>query len=308
MNCKIMRFFSKMSLMSLFLVALSCQKESDKNTIDSSMPEIPESVAKIEIVDGMLSFPNDSMMYDGIIALSSMSSDVRAEWEADNNFESMQTLCDRITSELEQVEDEEGFYDVRSVYDDFVFFGEPNTNDQAFYVPLDKMFYSQVVDINGNVKVGNEIRSYKSDSLMNRIKSMDCGLKSYGDDLDYCKKFRSKDRQLICLLEELEHRNFVHLYVSSQKHSWWRGWINNSSLKRVKNTGRNAVYFASSRNYGENYYNDEVLPERYTGDDVEYLHKYFVREQGKAYSFLVFGNSFVESEACTLSLAPIWNY
>lgn len=164
-----MRFFSKLSLMSLFLVALSWQKESDKNTIDSSMSEIPESVAKIEIVDGMLSFPNDSMMYDGIIALSSMSSDVRAEWEVDNNFESMQTLCDRITSELEQVEDEEGFYEVRSVYDDFVFFWEPNTNDQAFYVPLDKMFYSQVVDINGDVKVGNEIRSYKSDSLMNRI-------------------------------------------------------------------------------------------------------------------------------------------
>jgi hypothetical protein len=286
-----MKLFSQLFALSLLISLYSCSKETDIVADEPVVPTNQTLQTMPQVEDGMLTFSNMESFQKAMVALGSMGMEERTEWEKNNGFESMQTLCETLSEQLLNVETIEEYWQIRSRYDNNVFFNEPGGDNQAFDIPLEKMGYLPIVNVDGNVKIAGEVSCLKVKS-----KSL---LKSKGDDLDHCKKFRSKDVQILCLLEEWWTPSDVQLYISTQKHHWYSGWINNASARTFVFWGP-TTRFTLDITIGAGV--TKANGESFTTRSELYTKIQFVRDFSSTYKFEVFGNGFKYGEGCTLQL------
>lgn len=196
-----MRFLLTFAAISLLFIAVACNKDETTTAENPTNQAQSTPLDEVKVVDGMLAFENDSALEQGIMALSSLRPEERIKWEKEKGFESMKTLCETISLEFDSLKTLDEYYSLRATYGSLVIFGELEGDNQAFYVPLEKMYYLPVANIYGKVMIAGKVINYKSDAVMKRMIDTQSPLKAAGDDLDHCKKTGSV-YQILCLVEK----------------------------------------------------------------------------------------------------------
>jgi hypothetical protein len=301
-----MRLILNLAVACLIFVAIGCTKDDKQITeIEAETNATENGINKISIENGILTFNDENSFHEAINLLNTLSSEKRIQWESQIGFKSMQTLCETLSDELALVESEDDYFKIRATYQNLVFFGEPGGNDQAFYIPLEKMMYMPIVDVNGNVKIGEELKNFKSDAIMKRLKGFENPLKAAGDDFDHCKKFKTRNVQILCLLEDAGF-NKVHLYISTQNHNFF-GWNNNVTKRIIEFIGPITDFGYGETGFTLPYtYSNGLTTNVFTTNSDKYTNIYFQRNNSYTYAFKIWGNGFSYSEACQLNLPRIY--
>jgi hypothetical protein len=294
-----MKLFSQLFALSLLISLYSCSKETDITTEAPAVPTNQTVHTMPQVEDGMLTFSNMESFQKAMVALGSMGMDERTKWEKKNGFESMQTLCETLSYQLLNVETIEEYWQIRSRYENNVFFNEPGGDNQAFDIPLEKMGYLPIVNVDGNVKIAGEVICFKAQN-----RSL---LKAAGDDLAHCKKWRSRDTQILCLVEETGFISNVmgkelKLYISTQKHRWLTGWVNTADTRYVKNESGFMISFSSIEGPlgGPIYYLNSG--DALKIEDQKYTNWYFMSGNNLGrFQLRVWGNGFNEANGCVLN-------
>lgn len=276
----------------------------------SDEPVMEEERYKIE--DGMFVFESEKDFYRAIYEIGALSEDARLELESSLGFLSLQTLCEDLSERLEAVESEEDYIQVKGQYEKFVIWGDNSIEGQAYFIPLDDMKYFPVVNSNCQVMINGEVKSFYSDGLKRAWYEGD---KLKSSTISSCKKFRSKDVQLLANITRVNDEFFdcYLLYISTQKHRRLTGWNNVKRKKTIKNTANSAIFFGSfviftpEMGLPQPILRNETLvyaDSLHVTKDEKYTRYHIPRDSYgnlPSVSLAIWGNGFNESQACHLN-------
>lgn len=297
----------------LFLLMLgSCSNEP--LVLDSVVSQDADASDGLSYVveDGMLVFESEEDFSRALYEIGALTAEDRMNLESSLGFLSLQTVCEDLSDLLETVETEEEYVQVKGNYEKFVIWGDNSVEGQAFFIPLDDMKYFSVVNSNCQVMINGEVKSFFSDGLKRAWYEGD-NLKN--STISSCKKFRSKDVQLIANIQRVSNEFFdcYLLYISTQKHRRLTGWNNVKRKKTIKNTANRSIFFGSFVMFYPEYglpqpiLRNETLvyaDSLHVTKDEQYTQYHIPRDWNgdlPSVSLDIWGNGFNESDACHVS-------
>jgi hypothetical protein len=219
--------------------ACACSNDSLNEVVDqSNQPQVVSRSA-----ENMLSFESEASFRQTVNLLSSMDENEQKSWISSHLgiITSLKDIYDMAMEDAASLdESREAYLAYKSKYENILYFSSYK-DDCGAYLPVNNRVVALLTNINGDVKIGNEVRNLKD--ISNYTQLQEAGLAMYDaeEDRNYVESRSASDAPIVSVSKAGEPIGNNKIYEYSS------GWYQENKRKIKLNCGRQVSTIDSNR-------------------------------------------------------------